>query len=304
MNEESDEYLQVRPGHARAKLRASQDGSASRFTNLFSLCANPSCHSGWLHLWRSRSAPIFEGAWSCSALCTQALVEQAVRRELEGRREEGVSHRHRIPLGLVMLGQGWINTEQLRSALEAQKASGHGRLGHWLVQQRVPERLVTRALSLQWSCPVLPVDGHDAERMSSALPRLFVDAFAALPLKVAAARILYLGFEERLDPALTLSMERMLGLRVESGLVRGSLFHLAHERLLTATYPSTEMIEAASESSLARTLSRVIERVRPLESRLVRVHDCLWLRLWERPQAGPLPERHAVQDLICSLRSN
>jgi len=53
---------------------------------LFETCANPGCGSGWLHLWRSRHVPVFEGGWSCSAACTAARVEAAVRRELEGRR--------------------------------------------------------------------------------------------------------------------------------------------------------------------------------------------------------------------------
>ena len=34
------------------------------------------------------------------------------------------SHRHRIPLGLVMLEQGWITSGQLRQALDAQKVAG------------------------------------------------------------------------------------------------------------------------------------------------------------------------------------
>ena len=54
------------------------------------------------------------------------------------------------------------------------------------------------------------------------MPRLFVDAFGALPLRVAAGKILYLGFEDRLDPVLALAVERMTGLRVESGLVQES----------------------------------------------------------------------------------
>ena len=66
-----------------------------------------------------------------------------------------------------MLEQGWITSGQLRQALEAQKAAGGGRLGIWLVrQQGVSEQLVTRALGLQWSCPVLPMEFHDAEALT------------------------------------------------------------------------------------------------------------------------------------------
>jgi hypothetical protein len=264
---------------------------------LFETCANPGCGSGWLHLLRSRSAPVFEGGWNCSAACTAARVQTALRRELEGRGSSQDTHRHRIPLGLVMLEQ-----VQLRKALESQKASGGGRLGHWLVrQQGVNEQLVTRALGLQWSCPVLPLEFHDAEALTTLVPRLFVDAFGALPLRVAAGKLLYLGFEDRLDSVLALAIERMTGLRVESGLVQGSLFGPAHTRMLSSKFPSVELIEASSEPALVQCLAKAIERVRPAESRLVRAHDCLWLRMWLRPQTSALPEVGSVQDLICSI---
>ena len=269
---------------------------------LVSTCANPECGSGWLHLLRGRSGPFFEGGWSCSAACTMAQVGSAVRRELEGRRSEAAVHRHRVPLGLVMLEQGWINAEQLRRALDAQRKAGQGKVGEWLVrQQGVSEQLVTRALSIQWSCPVLPLELHDPVAMAPILPRIFLDAFGVLPLRVAAGRILYLGFEDRPDPVMALAAERMLGLRVEMGLVRGSLFGFVQERMLSAVFPSVELIEAASEQSMTRALSKAVERAKPFESRLVRVHDCLWLRMWARPQAGPVPVVSEVEDVVCSL---
>lgn len=272
---------------------------------LFETCANPGCGSGWMHLWRSRSAPVFESGWNCSATCTTARIAAAVSREMEGRASASEGHRHRIPLGLVMLEQGWINSTQLREALDAQKAAGAGRLGHWLTyRQGVSEQLVTRALGLQWSCPVLPLEFHDAEALTPLLPRLFVDAFGALPLRVAAGKLLYLGFEDRLDPVLALSVERMTGLRVESGLVQASLFRPAHTRMLNAAFPSVELLEAASEPAVVHALARSIERARPVESRLVRVHDCLWLRMWRKSQAAPLPALAEVQDVICSVGSH
>jgi len=288
--------------HNEAQAGVWVDSRREERPGFFQTCAHSGCRSGWLHLLRSRSTPVFEGGWSCSAACTAARMAAAVERELEGRGSAEQSHRHRVPLGLLMLEQGWITTGQLRQALGQQKDVGAGRLGHWLVrQQGVSEELVTRALGLQWSCPVLPMEYHDAEALTGLVPRLFVDAFGALPLRVAAGRLLYLGFEERLDPVLALAVERMTGLRVETGLVQGSLFRLAHARMLSAKYPSVELIEASSGPAAVRALSKAIERAQPLESRLVRAHDCLWLRMRIRPQAGPLPEAASVTDLICSI---
>jgi len=279
-----------------------QTGARAVRSGWLDSCANPGCRTGWLHLWRSRSEPVFEGGWTCSATCTRVPVAAAVRRELEGRITAPERHRHRVPLGLTMLEQGWITPSQLRRAVDAQRNAGGGRLGHWLVRlQGVSEKLVTRALGLQWSCPVLALDFHDPEALTGVLPRLFIDAFGALPLRVAAGQLLYLGFEDRLDPVLALAIERMTGLRVESGLVEGSLFAPAHARMLSSLFPPVALIEASSESAAVNALTKAIEKARPVASDLVRVHDCLWLRMALRPGSGPVPDPSSVEDLICSI---
>ncbi len=121
-------------------------------------------------------------------------------------------------------------------------------------------------------------------------------------LRLAASQLLYLGFEDRLDAVLALAVERDdRDCGVESGLVQGSLFRPAHTRMLKTSFPPVELVEAVSEPAVVHVLARAIERVRPVESRLVRVHDCLWLRMWRRRQHGPLPATENVEDLICSI---
>ena len=287
------------PSGERTDARPAFAGTSHGFV---STCANPRCKGSWLKVWRSRAAPVFEGGWCCSTECTAAQVAGALRREMEmlGHTEE--THRHRIPLGLLMLEQGWITGAELRGALSEQRSAKAGRIGQWLVRQHgVKEHLVARALGLQWGCPVLGLEGHEPESMAAFLPRLFVDAFGALPLRSAAGKLLYLGFQQRLDPVLALAVERMTDLRVESGLVQDSIFRPAHGRMLQARFPHVELIEAVSEQVLARELARRVEQARPVDSRVVRLHDCFWLRMWKRLQHGPLPEIDAVQDVICSL---
>jgi hypothetical protein len=269
---------------------------------LFEVCANPGCRSGWLQLWRRRSVPVFESGWTCSAECTAARVHAAVVRELDGHSAGHESHHHRIPMGLLMLENGWITHTQLRKALEAQKEHGTGRLGEWLVKHgAVNEAMVTRALALQWSCPVLPIEFHDTAAMTSVMPRLFMDAYGALPLQVAGTRVLYLGFEASLDPVLALALERMTGMRVESGILQQSSFRPAHAEMLEAKFPTVELVQASSQSAAVRVLARSVERARPTASRLVRVHDWLWLRMFLHTQKMPLAENHAVQDIVCSI---
>ncbi len=292
------------PGRFREAAARTEDvpPPAAPRSGFFETCANPRCGSGWLKLWRSRRGPVFEGGWCCSPDCMRAQVESALSRELDTRSTAPQARPHRIPLGLVLLEQGWITRDQLRAALAAQKAAGADSLGAWLVRRHaVSEEQVTRALALQWSCPVLGLQFHRPEAMAALLPRHFVKALGALPLRVAAGRILYLGFENRPDPVLAFALERVSGLRVESGVVPGSRFHPAHQRLLVTQYPRSGMVEAGSGASLARSLLEIIEQTRPADACLVRVHGCLWLRLWLRPQLSATPAPDAVEDRLFSL---
>ncbi len=284
---------------------------------LSSTCMNPHCKTNWLRLWRRRQAPRLEGRWACSAACMRSFVETVVARELAGDMPwEPQRHRHRMPLGLILLGQGWITEEQLRAALEAQRTVGKGRIGAWLMRQcKLPEERVTRALAMQWSCPIFPVAIHQPETVATLIPRLFLDTFGLLPVRVASGRILYLGFEDRLDAAAALAVMRMTGLRIETGVVPATQYLRAHERMMDAAFPKTVLAEASTSQAVADKLTEAIERVRPHEARLVRLHQYLWLRMWRTPMptathysasgtgsaipAVSIPRIHQVEDLLC-----
>ena len=219
---------------------AARNRRAGMRQGLFEACANPGCDSGWLQLWRSRSAPVFEGGWNCSPECTAAAAAGR-RPPRTGRARERVaseSHRHRMPLGLLMLEQGWITAAQLRGALEASEPTG---AAVWAMARAPAGR--QRAAGDPRAGPAVELPGaaarisRPAKGLTPLLPRLFVDAFGALPLRVAAGKLVYLGFEERLDPALALALERMTACGSRAGWCRVSQFRPAHTRMLEAKFP-------------------------------------------------------------------
>jgi hypothetical protein len=273
----------------------------------FPVCANMRCSSSRIKLWRKRQVPVFEGKWACSPACMQELVATAVQREIVEMGDRPPLHRHRVPLGLLLLSQGAITQEQLKRALAAQKENGSGRLGEWLVAQgSVTEGRVTQALGSQWNCPVLAVDHHDPSGMAAVVPRLLVDSFGALPLRLAGRGLLYVAFEDKIDRCMTLAVERMTGLKVEAGVLRGSEFRRLQQEALRASFPKTRLLEAANVRGLMLTLAGMIEECKPVQARLVRVYDYFWLRLWRAPLMGgraPLPAIGEVEDMVCALRS-
>jgi len=264
--------------------------------------ANPECRSSWLQLFRKRGRPIFEGTWTCSPDCTESQVGAAIRRELSGWAPAEQTHQHRIPIGLLMLQNGWITSDQLRRAVQAQKKGGALRIGEWLMRQNaVDEAIVSRALCLQWGCPLLSVDGFHSSASSALMPLLFNELFGALPIRVAAERILYLGFEERIDPVLAFALQRMTGLRVETGIVASTAFKQASTQISAVKFPSIQFVDAVSSSSAAHVLARSIERFQPAASRLERVHQFLWLRMFSILQGSAVPQVSSVSDVVCRI---
>ncbi len=216
-------------------------------------------------------------------------------------------HRHRVPLGLLMLAQGWITHPQLRRALEAQRESGTGRIGHWLVSEcKIDQEQITRALGMQWGCPVLSTDGFLPEAMALVAPKLFVERFGLVPVRVAGARILYLGFTDGLDASVSLAMEKMTGLKVESGVVDGTQLETARKRLLACNPVEMKMETAEDKEAMAARMTAILEQKQPIASRVVRLHEYYWLRLWlERGafgRAGMTPATgEDVKDYVFTL---
>lgn len=292
--QEEEPALEAPEATTRATARMYRPG-------LIGKCSNPECNSGPLHLFRKTSTPVFENGWTCSEKCTEACISLALRREVESVPEAQTPHRHRVPLGLLMLEHGWISPEQLRRALASQRTTGSGRIGEWLIRQgATDEAAVTRALTLQWNCPVLRPEPQSL-RCAPVIPRLFLEAFGTLPLRIAAGKVLYIGFEQSLDPVFTLAAERMLEVRVESGIVPSSIFRPAFGDALKTAFPTVQLAQAVTLRAAAHLFARAVERTRPVASRLVRVHGFVWLRMWRSRAGTPIPDIDSTSDVICSI---
>jgi hypothetical protein len=271
-----------RPSKPLAELDGTGMPASLRQPQTKRICGHEECANGWVMPWRNRRRPIFEGQWGCSGRCVLAMVQAAVRREL-GDRDRAIAapHRHRVPLGLVMLAQGWITHPQLRRALEAQRESGTGRIGDWLIRESgVEPEKVTRGLSMQWGCPVLTTEGFSPEAMALVMPKIFVETFGLLPLRVAGSRILYLGSMDRLDASVAFAMEQMTELKVESGVVEGEQFEAARRRLLACDGVEMRLESLEDKDSMSARITALLEQRQPLAARLVRVHQYYWLRMW------------------------
>lgn len=272
-------------------------------------CGNRKCGSGWMKLWRGRQGPVLDGEWACSPACMWEIAQAAILREAGEPNASRPGHQHRVPIGLVLLSRGVITQEQLRKALDAQRKERAGKLGEWLVRQKaIDEAHVARALSAQWNCPVLAGGPYNPAAMAPAFPRLLIDSLRAVPLRTAGREILYVAFEDKIDRCLALAIERMLGLKVEAGVLRDAEFAQARQAILRAPFPKTRLLEVANMRGLVHAVTTELEERKPSRSRILRVGDYFWLRIWRRAAGsdGPsvLPAAEDVEDLVCSLASD
>jgi len=268
-----------RPGGLDLAMRAMMKSSADEHTE----CGSVTCKSRWTFPWKSKRHPIFEERWACSGRCLLAMVKAAVTREAGDGSRDGVEvqHQHRVPLGLIMLSQGWITHPQLQRALEAQRSGSVGRIGDLLVSEcGLEAEWVTRGLSVQWGCPVLTTDGFSPKAMALALPRVFIERFGILPLKIAGSKILYVGFEDHLDASSAFAVEQMSGLRAESGVVVEDRFRDARARLLSCEFAPVTEYRVPDRDTMATAMAAIIERKATVASRLVRLRQYYWLRAW------------------------
>ena len=67
------------------------------------------------------------------------------------------------------------------------------------------------------------------------------------------------------------------------------------------TFPEAQVAEAASECAAVHLLAKSIERAQPASSRLVRVHDWLWLRMILKRHSGAVLDRASIRDIVCRV---
>jgi hypothetical protein len=75
-------------------------------------------------------------------------------------------------------------------------------------------------------------------------------------------------------------MERMSGLKVESGLVDGGQLKTAWRRLRECDFVDAAFEQVPDIESISGKITLALGKLKPRASRLVRVHRFYWLRMW------------------------
>jgi hypothetical protein len=237
----------------------------------------------WRRLHWGKGTIRLQEARYCAPQCFERALQQSLFR-LTTATNEVRPVQHRIPLGLLMLSRGQLTNQQLRSALEAQNASGR-RLGECLERLGfATEQQVTAALGLQWACPVLMPRDNPDWACTRLLPYRLLEHFRMLPVQfVAATHTFYLAFCDGIQYHALYAIEQMLDCRTEACLISSSAMERALERIGHEPRAGDFLFEGWRQApEMARiTCSYVLK----LGAREVRVASCGGL-IWVRLRAG------------------
>ena len=127
------------------------------------------------------------------------------------------------------------------------------------------------------------------------IPAFLQKRYGLALLRQGPDRTLYLAGKYRAEHAAARAMEHMLREPVHAAFLEDSVWNSAY-----ADATDTTEVHLPGRDGVAACIAELMERSRPSDGRLVRVHDHLWLRIWLRGGA-----RHPTRtrDMVLPLRS-
>jgi len=252
-------------------------------------CESPACcHRR--RLWRAWLEPLraysLDDRWYCSPECFAQALAFAIGQLLPGTAQPPAAA-HRVPLGLLMLSRGFVDNEQLKKALKAQKDSGSGRVGEWLRHiGAVSEEQVTQILGLQWSTPVFPL--HQSRQFlecAHLVPFPVLEVAEMVPVHfIPTSKYLYVAFVDRINYSALYAVEKILECHTEPCLALQSHVLQALKELRSRPRPVEILEDSISDpGEMASTILAEAERLGATDVRVSGFDGLIWARILSPP---------------------
>jgi hypothetical protein len=247
-------------------------------------CEYPACahrHRSWRVWLEPVHGYSLEGHWYCSPECFEQALVLAIGQFLPGTIQPPAKA-HRVPLGLLMLSRGFVDNEQLKKALKAQKDSGSGRVGEWLRHiGAVSEEQVTQILGLQWSIPVFPLN-HSRRFLECArlVPFPLLEVAEMVPVHhLPSSQHLYVAFVDRINYSALYAVDKMLECHTEPCLASQSHVLRALKELRSLPHPVEILVDNISDpGEMANTILTHTARLGAVDVRVSGFDGFIWAR--------------------------
>lgn len=245
-------------------------------------CASRDCHDAhrtWKRFYDGTGSIQLHGVRFCFPDC----FESELLRRFENLHHTpivGTHAHHRVPLGLLMLSRGELDSMQLQMALAAQRRSGSGKIGEWITQMGFArEERIIAALAAQWSCPVLR--SVPARTAGCEIPLELLRRNHMAPAYYARATgIVHIAFSESIDYRALLAVEQILRCKAEPCIASPSIVSILLARIEERHNRSDHSFENVQlVEEMTRITSSYASLLRTEDVRLTACGDFIWVRL-------------------------
>lgn len=261
--------------------------------------------SGWQRMHLRSSGVRLHGVRYCGTECLRQAVLEMIEQSRPAQRRTAIAS-HRVPLGLVMLSRQQLSSEQLRSALEAQRKAGGGKIGEWLQQLGFASELeVTAGLARQWGCPLLRCEDSNLQAdHCPAIPLALLESFQMIPVEAGESnRTLLIAFSGGVDHTALYAIERMLGYHTEPCLIPGSRLRQGLLTLAGIRVSDDVVFDRVEDSECAQIIGSYAAKLAARDIRLARCGKHIWAR-FERDEGHALNVVLTAPEGLTHRRSN
>jgi len=250
-------------------------------------CANPECKGNALkHAVSKRhfGLSLFE-EWFCGPDCFERGARRNILDLLSNRQKQEKAPNLRMPLGLLLVSRGILTHEQLKTALEQQRATGNNfgdvvqELGFATQQQ------VTAGVAAQWGCPVFSL-GDRPPAVEVRIPRRLLELYNMLPVHYTEiGRRLMIGFVSRVPHHLLYTIEQMTSCSATPCFITANEYRRClHTFDLTATENELVFERDNTPAEIARMVRNYAMQSGAAQARVGMCKDYLWARVLGRQE--------------------
>jgi hypothetical protein len=223
--------------------------------------------------------------WFCGPDCFEQGARKKIVELLSSRHRQEKAPALRMPLGLLLLSREILTHEQLKAALEQQRASG-ANLGETVQELGfATEQQVTAAVAAQWACPVFTF-GDRPLPAEVRVPRRLLEQYGMLPVHYSEiGKRLMVGFVSRVQHHILYTIEHITSCSASPCFITASEYRRGMQLCnLTATENEIVFDRGSNPIEIAGLTRNYVNQIGAERARFGMCRDYLWARVTGRQE--------------------
>jgi hypothetical protein len=250
-------------------------------------CANAACEGNPLkHAVSKRHFGVWLAEeWFCRPECFESGARKKIVQLLSARQSQEKAPALRMPLGLLLLSREILTHEQLKVALEQQRANGTN-LGETVQELGfATEQQVTSAVAAQWASPVFTL-GDRPLPVEVRIPRRLLEQYGMLPVHYSPiGKKLMVGFVSRVQHHILYTIEHITACSASPCFITASEYRRGIQWCnLTATENEIVFDRPSGTVEIAGLVRNYVNQIGAERARFGMCRDYLWVRVVGRQE--------------------